>query len=181
MKKNSKLALTVRDITLIGMMVAIIEVCKVAMTHLPNIELTTFWVIMFSLYLGKRIYYAIPAFILIEGAIYGFGLWWIMYLYLWPLVAIATRFIRKSDSVLTFSIFSGTVGLLFGFLGAIPYIFIGASDGGLMNGFRVAAAWWVAGIPWDLVHGAGNFLLMLVLYHPITLVMKQTKRFTDIV
>ncbi len=179
MKNNNKFVLTIKDITLIGLMVAVIEVCKVTMAHIPNVELTTFWVIMFSLYLGKRIYYAIPVFILIEGMMYGFGLWWIMYLYLWPSLAILTRLFRKSDSVLTFSIFSGMYGLLFGLFGAIPYIFVGASDGGLMNGFRVAAAWWVAGIPWDLVHGIANFVLMLVLYHPISLVMKQTRRFVE--
>lgn len=179
MKKNNKLVLTIKDITLIGLMVAVIEVCKVALAHIPNIELTTFLVIMFSLYLGKRIYYAIPVFILIEGVMYGFGLWWIMYLYLWPSLAILTRLFRKSGSVLTFSIFSGMYGLLFGFFGAIPYIFVGAAEGGLLNGFRVAVAWWIAGIPWDLVHGIGNFVIMLVLYHPISHVMKQVRKFID--
>ena len=179
MKKNNKLVLTIKDITLIGLMVAVIEVCKVALAHIPNIELTTFLVIMFSLYLGKRIYYAIPVFILIEGVMYGFGLWWIMYLYLWPSLAILTRLFRKSGSVLTFSIFSGMYGLLFGFFGAIPYIFVGAAEGGLMNGFRVAVAWWIAGIPWDLVHGISNFIIMLVLYHPIANVMKLTRKYMD--
>ena len=40
---------SVRDITLIGMMIAIIEVCKVTMMGIPNVELTSFWVIMFTL------------------------------------------------------------------------------------------------------------------------------------
>lgn len=177
MTPKNKITLTIKDIALIGMMVAVIEVCKALMAHIPNIELTTFWIIMFSLYLGKRIYYAIPVFILIEGAIYGFGLWWIMYLYLWPSLAILTRLFKKSDSALTFSIFSGLYGLLFGLFGSIPYIFIGSMDGGLMNGLKVAFAWWVAGIPWDLVHGIGNFIIMLVLFHPITIVMKQTRKF----
>lgn len=177
--KNSKLALTVKDIALIGMMVAVIEVSKAALSHLPNIELTTFWIIMFSLYLGRRIYYAIPVFILIEGAIYGFGLWWIMYLYMWPSLAILTRLFRKSESVITFSMFSGIYGLLFGFFCAIPYIFIGSMEGGFMNGLKVAFAWWVSGIPWDLVHGIANFIIMLVLYHPITIVMKQTRKFVS--
>ena len=76
--------ITVRDITLIGMMVAVIEVCKAALSFLPNIELTTFWLILFTLYFGRKILLVIPVFILIEGCIYGFGLWWVMYLYMWP-------------------------------------------------------------------------------------------------
>lgn len=175
--KRRHSGLTIADIALIGMMVAVIEVCKVALIHLPNIELTTFWVIMFSLYLGNRIFYAIPVFILIEGAMFGFGLWWIMYLYMWPSLALLARLFHKSSSALTFSMLSGVYGLLFGLFCSIPYIFIGAGAGGLLNGFRVAFAWWIAGIPMDLIHGIGNFLLMLVLYHPITLVMKKTRKY----
>ena len=38
--------ISIKDITLIAMMVAIIEVCKVTLSFLPNIEVTTFWLIM---------------------------------------------------------------------------------------------------------------------------------------
>ena len=77
-EKNGKL--TVQDVCLIGMMVAIIEVSKVALSGLPNVELTSFWIILFSIYLGKRVYYAVPVFILLEGLMYGIQIWWIMYL-----------------------------------------------------------------------------------------------------
>ena len=42
--------LSIKDITLIAMTVALIEVCKVTLSFLPNIELTTFWLIMFTIY-----------------------------------------------------------------------------------------------------------------------------------
>ena len=67
--------LPVKDMALIGLMVALIEVCKLTMSALPNIELTTFWVILFTLYFGKKIYFVIPVFIFLEGLIYGFGFW----------------------------------------------------------------------------------------------------------
>ena len=57
--------ITVRDITIIGIMVALIEVCKITMAALPNIELTTFWIIMFTLFLGKKSIFAVPVFILL--------------------------------------------------------------------------------------------------------------------
>ena len=65
--------LTARDITIMALMVAIIEVSKVALAQIPNVELTSFWIIMFTLYFGPRIFYVIPVFILIEGLMYGFG------------------------------------------------------------------------------------------------------------
>lgn len=171
-KNRGRKRITAKDIALIGMMIAVIEVSKFALAQVPNVELTTFWIIMFTLYLGNRIFYVIPAFILIEGAVFGFQLWWVMYLYAWPLLALVTIAMRKKNTYLGCTILSGVFGLLFGLLCAIPYIFTGAFDGGLMNGFRVAFTWWVAGIPFDLVHGIGNIVIMLVLYYPITKAMQ---------
>ena len=62
---------------------------------------------------------------------------------------------------------SGIFGLLFGFLCAIPYLFV--------SGLAGAFAYWIAGIPFDLIHGIGNFVIMLVLYYPIRTVMAQTR------
>ena len=163
-QKQSK-GLTARDITIMALMVAIIEVSKVALAQVPNVELTSFWIIMFTLYFGPRIFYVIPVFILIEGLMYGFGLWWIMYLYAWPMLALVVLLLRKMNTAWDWSFVSGLFGLLFGFLCAIPYIFT--------SGFAGAVAWWIAGIPWDLVHGIANFIIMLVLYKPIKLVMAK--------
>lgn len=170
---------TAIDIALIGMMIAVIEVSKFALSGLPNIELTTFWIIMFTLYLGNRIFYVIPAFILIEGSIYGFHLWIIMYMYAWPLLALATLPFRKRNSYFGCAVLSCVFGLLFGLLCSIPYVVTGAFDGGLMNGIRVAFTWWVAGIPWDLVHGIGNLVIMLVLYFPVSKAMQLANKIVE--
>ena len=151
--------LTTKDIALIGMMIATIEIVKRALAFLPNVELVTLLVILYTLYFGKRIFAVIPAFILLEGTMYGFGLWWLMYLYVWPLLACLTLLFRKQESVWFWSILSGAFGLAFGLLCAIPYIFLSGPKG--------AFAWWVAGIPYDVLHCVSNFILCLVLYKPL--------------
>ncbi len=163
------------DISLMALMVAIIEVCKIALAEIPNVELTSFWLIIFSKHFGKKVYFVIPAFILLEGVIFGFGLWWIMYLYAWPLLVLVTRIFRKNDSPFTWAVISGTFGLLFGLMCAVPYFFIGL-DGGIMGGLKTAFSWWVAGIPWDLIHGAANFAVMLLLYNPISKAIKGIQK-----
>ena len=170
MKKN-----VVKDVATVGLMVAFIEAEKFALAGIPNVELTSFFLIMFALYFGRLIYFAIPVFILIEGAVYSFGLWWIMYLYAWPLLVLATRLIGKRLSGFGLAMLSGAFGLSFGALCAIPYIFIGTFDGGVLQGLKVAAAYWVAGIPFDIIHGVANFMIMLLLYKPIVRVMKRVK------
>lgn len=161
------------DVALVALMVAVIEVCKFAMIALPNINLTAFWLVLFSKYFGNKVYYVVPVFTLIEGVIFGFNLWWISYLYTWPLLVLIARLFRKSDSVLTWSIISGIFGLFFGALCAIPYIFTGTD---LKSGLAAAFSWWVAGIPWDIAHCVGNFALMMLLYKPLGKVIENVKK-----
>lgn len=174
MEKKRHKGISINDIALMGVMVAVIEVCKAALAFLPNIELTSFWIIMFTLLFQWRICFVIPVFILVEGAIYGFGLWWVMYLYAWPLLALIAYFCREQESVWFWSFLSSMFGFFFGLLCALPYVVIGMADsirGGLYAGF----SWWVAGIPFDIIHGIGNFVLMAVLYKPVRLTMRRVR------
>ena len=162
-----------RDVATVGLMVAAIEVCKLFMQSMPNIEMTSFFVILFSLFYPRLMLYAVPAFTLIEGMIYGFGLWWVMYLYAWPLLAVVTCAFARVDSAFFWAIVSGAFGLMFGLLCAIVYFFIGFAGGGLMQGLTQMFAWWVAGIPFDLIHGISNFAIMLALYRPISNLLRR--------
>ena len=159
---------TAFDVALVALMVAVIEVFKFAMIGLPNIELTSFWLILFSKNFGKRVYFVVPVFTLIEGMIFGFNLWWISYLYVWPLLVFVTQIFKKSDSALTWAVISAVFGLSFGFLCALPYLFTGTD---LQSGLTIVFSQWVAGIPWDITHCIGNFVLTLLLYKPLSEVM----------
>ena len=167
-----------RDVATVGLMVAAIEACKLVMQAMPNIEMTSFLIILFTLFYPRLTLYAIPAFTLIEGMLYGFGIWWVMYLYAWPLLALVTRAFSRSDSAFFWAIVSGAFGLMFGALCAIPYFFIGFISGGFAQGFAQMFAWWVAGIPFDLIHGVSNFAIMLALYQPISSLLRRMPQIT---
>ena len=164
---------TAFDVALVALMVAVIEVFKFAMIGLPNIELTSFWLILFSKNFGKRVYFVVPVFTLIEGMIFGFNLWWISYLYVWPLLVFVTQIFKKSDSALTWAVISAVFGLSFGFLCALPYLFTGTD---LQSGLTIVFSQWVAGIPWDITHCIGNFVLTLLLYKPLSEVMLKIQQ-----
>lgn len=157
--------LTARDIAEIGVMIGALEAAKHALAFLPNVELVTLFIILYTLSFKDKIVFVIPAFILLEGCWYGFGLWWVMYAYIWPLLALFTYLLRKQESVWVFSVLSGAFGLGFGALCSVPYFFIG--------GGRTAFAWWVAGIPFDIIHGISNFVLCRVLFLPLKNVCKR--------
>lgn len=164
-------SLTARDIAMIGMMTAVIVASKEALSFLPNIELVSFWMIMFTLYFGWRVWFVVPIFIILECAIYSFGIWNLMYLLAWPVLVLIAWLLRRVDSAWLWAIISGAFGLSYGFLCTLVYAFFMIRSSGVAVGLSTAAAWWVAGIPYDIVHCIGNFALMLALYHPIRKVM----------
>lgn len=159
-----RVRISVYDIVIIGMMTAALESAKMALSFVLNVELVTLLIILFTLTIGKRVYYAIAAFVLVEGILYGFGIWWIMYVYMWPMLAFVTWLLRKQKDTFCFALLSGVFGLGFGAMCSIPYLFIG--------GIHTAFAWWVSGIPFDMIHGVSNFVLMLVLYKPLRRVLE---------
>ncbi len=173
MKAQQKTA--VFDMALVAMMVAVIEVFKFAMVGLPNIELTSFWLILFSKNFGKKVYFVVPVFTLLEGMIFGFNLWWISYLYTWPILILVTKIFQKNDSTTLWAVISAVFGLSFGALCAIPYIFTGTD---LTSGLTLAFNWWIAGIPWDIAHCIGNFALMMLLYKPLSKVMLRLQNYS---
>lgn len=165
MAAENRAKLTVREIALMGVMTALLEAAVHIMAPLPNVEPVTLLVILYTLFLGKKVIYILAAYILFEGCWYGFNIWWISYLYIWPLLAFLTYLFRKEQSVWFWSILAGIFGLLFGSLCSIPYFFIGGSAAGF--------AWLVAGIPFDVIHCAANFVLCMVLFVPLNRILKQ--------
>ncbi len=99
--------ISVYDIVLIGVMVAALESVKLVLSFLPNVELVTLLIILFTLAFGKKTYYAVVSFVVLEGLLYGFGIWWVMYIYTWPLLVCFTRILRRQKDGMTFALLSG--------------------------------------------------------------------------
>lgn len=151
--------LTIREIALFGVLGALTFGAKYVMSFLPNIEPVSLMVMLFAVVFGKKSIYPIYLYVLLEILFYGLGLWNINYLYIWAVLAIAAYFLRKAEGVLPWAILSGCFGLLFGALCAPVDIVIG--------GFGYAITKWISGIPFDLAHCAGNFVIALLLFAPL--------------
>ncbi|MGB4661464.1 MAG: hypothetical protein WBI07_19990, partial [Mobilitalea sp.] len=103
--------------------------------------------------------------------IYGIGLWWINYLYVWTVLFIVTLLLRKVRSPYIWAAISGLFGLSFGALCSIPYFITGGVPTGL--------AYWIAGIPFDITHGIANFIVCLVLFYPLHVLLENINRRTE--
>lgn len=158
----------IKDIVIIGLLTAILIIVQVGLSFLPNIELITTLIILYTLLFGRKTLCIISAFVLVEGLIYGMGLWWFNYLYVWFILYAIVRLLRKNQSPVVWAIVASAYGFSFGALCSIPYFITGGIPSGV--------AYWVAGIPFDVIHGISNFIIAFVAYLPFYYVMKRLKR-----
>ena len=142
-----------------ALLAALLMVSKFALDGLPNIELVSLLLILYTLEWPGLALPALYAYVFLYGLMNCFGLWWFGQLYIWlPLVG-AAWLLRRWDHPLLWAMVSGGYGLSYGALYALSYA--------AMNGPAAGVAWWITGIPFDLIHGAGNFVAALVLYRPL--------------
>ena len=151
--------LTVRELVLFAVLGAMTFAAKMAMAQFPNIEPVSLLVMLLAVCFGWKGLYAVYLYVLLEFAMWGIGLWSVCYLYVWLILFVLARLLRRMESPLGWAALSGCFGLLFGALCALVYWVTG--------GWAAAVSWWVSGIPMDLVHGVGNFAIALVLFKPL--------------
>lgn len=148
-----------RQAALYGILGGLLFAAKLAMAGLPNIEPVSLLVMLYAVCFGWQGLYAVCLYVLLEFTLWGVGLWSACYLYVWPALFCLARLLRRMESPLGWAALSGCFGLLFGALCAPVYW--------LTGGWALAVSWWVSGLPMDLLHGAGNFVLALTLFSPL--------------
>ena len=162
---NRKNALSIQEIALFGVLGALTFALQVAMAPLPNIEPVSLLIMIFAAVFGWKCLYPVYIFVIMEILFYGINTWNIYYLYVWTVLAFGAIMLRKSQNPLAWAMLSGVFGLMFGALCGIVDIFIG--------GFAYAGTKWVSGIPFDLLHCGGNFVIALIMFKPLRAVMEK--------
>ena len=160
-----KKVLTVREVTLFGVLAALTFGAKVAMSYLPNIEPVTLFLLVFGAVFGWKSLFIVYVYVLAEILFYGIGTWNINYLYIWAIPAMIGWLLRKWKNPVIWAVVSGLFGLLFGLLCAPVDICIG--------GLGYAISKWISGIPFDAMHCAGNFAMALLLFVPIKKLLQR--------
>lgn len=130
---------------------------KLCMATLPNIEPVTLTLTLYTLLFGWQSVFIVMVYIFLEIAFYGFSLWSIGYLYIWLVLVVVTKLIMNiSDcNVKLIALWNGLFGFMFGAL-YIPLYIITSDLGNVIT-------WWVAGIPYDLIHGISNLIISILI------------------
>lgn len=157
--------LSLREVAILSLMAAVIFASKVAMSMLPNIHLVAVLLMLCTVGFGWKAMYTVFIYVMLEGLVYGMNIWWIPYLYIWPLLVVLTMVVRHTNSYWMYAILAGCFGLLFGAMCAIVTA--------VTSGVEAAIVWWQAGIPYDLIHGVSNFIITLVVLPPLDKVFRK--------
>lgn len=161
-------------IAVFAMLGTILFLSKQVLAFLPNVELVSTLTMVYTLVYRRQALIPIFLFILMQGVVAGFGLWWVPYFYLWPFLWGVTMLLpRKLPPKLAkpvYAVVCGLFGLAFGTLYAPfqTFAFFGGD-------WSKTPAWIIAGLPWDAVHALGNFSLGLLIVPLETLLRRLEK------
>ena len=163
-----KAKITVREIALFGILGGLTFGLKFAMSWLPNIEPVSLLVMLFAVTFGVKCLFPIYVYVAMELLLYGIGDWSLMYLYLWPLLALLAWAMRKVEDPLAWALLSAVFGLFFEILGSPVYM--------LFGGFAYAVSKCISGILFSIYHCAGNFVIALFLFVPLRKLLEKLCR-----
>lgn len=151
------------------MLGAVMYCSKIFMEFLPNVHLLGVFTIAFTLVYRKKALYPIYVYVMLNGLLAGFNMWWIPYLYIWTILWGVTMRLPKNAPKIVYMLVCSAHGFLFGTLYAPAQAIMFGLD------FKGTIAWIIAGLPYDCIHGVAN-LCVGILIVPIVKLLKKLDR-----
>lgn len=154
-----------KDIAIIGLLSASITVGKLVLSLIPNVEIVSLLFIIYTIIFGIKHSIIISIiFSTTEIFIYGLSTWLLAYYLIWPILIIITYIVQKTiRSEYGYATVAGLFGLFFGAFFAVVESFF--------YGYAYGITYWIRGIPFDILHGVSNFIIVLIFFNPATKVM----------
>ncbi len=175
MKKNRRYQRRrIFEICVFAMLASVMFCSKIVMEALPNVHLLGTLTMVYTLVFRVRALIPIYLYVLLNGLYAGFNLWWVPYLYIWTILWGITMLLPKKMPPSVAAIVYPTVCALHGLAFGLLYAPAEAAMYGLSA--EQTLVWILEGIPYDLIHMAGNFatgLLILPLYKVLSRLVKD--------
>lgn len=169
--------LKLKDIVILALMAALMAASDFAMEWLPNVHLVGVLIAATTAVYRRYALLPIYVYVLIQGIVGGFNLWWIPYLYVWAVLWGAVMLIPKSlperIKTVLYIAFCALHGFLFGTLYAPAQALMFGLD------LKGTLAWIATGFYFDLLHGIGNLILGTLLIYPIVKILKHTDKYVS--
>ena len=168
--------LKLKDIAVLSLMGALMFAGDVLLEMLPNIHLVGVLIVVTTVVYSKWAILAIYVYVLMQGLLSGFNLWWVGYIYVWDflwlfVMLIPQRLPQKAKNVLYIAV-CALHGYMFGLLYAPSQVLL-FFDGD----FSRMIPWIIKGIPADITHGTSNLILGTLIILPAVKILKLTNKY----
>ena len=153
------------------MLGALMLVSKTLLEAVPNIHPVTMLIIVYTVVYRKKAIFPLLVYLVLDTAKWGL-MTMVPYFYIFPLCWLCTLAVPQGISLvkrqICYTLICTAFGLFFGTLYApwAALIFLKSFD------ISKILAWIVAGIPYDLIHAAGNFAASLLVIPLVKLLRK---------
>jgi hypothetical protein len=155
------------------MLAATITSGKLALSFIPNVEIVTILIVLYSTVFGKKI--AIPAvviFCFVEIFLYGFSYWVITYFIYWDALAFfAALLSKKTKNAAFFTLYAVVMTVFFGILSSIVDTFFSSSP----DPFRFFMIRYLNGIAFYVTQIVCNAVLFPVAFERMRKVLEKLK------
>lgn len=167
--------LAVRYTALVGIMAAVIECAKLALMALPNIEVVSLLIAVFSYAFGWAGLLASLVFVSIEPLVWGMGSWFISYLIYWPLLSAVFFFLgrRRVRGRFTVAAVAVVLTLFFGVLTSL--VDVGLFSGSFDRFFYRFGIYYARGVLFYVLHVASNAVIFLFVFKSLLDVTEKIK------
>lgn len=162
--------ITVREMVVFALLGAIMFISKQILEFLPNIHMLGMLTMLYTVVYRKKALIPIYIFVLLEGIIAGFSMWWIPYLYiwtvLWGITMLLPKKMSKKAAIPIYAAVCALHGLSYGTLYS-PFQAIW-----MKFNLKTTVSWIIAGIPWDVVQAVGNLIFGTMIV-PLSKLLKK--------
>ena len=156
---------------------SIIFASKIVLEVLPNVHTVTLFIVCFSFVYGFKALIPTYIYVFLVGFYYGFPMWWLPYIYLWPVQCLVANLVPKKikyrTGMIVFPVLCGLLGITYGTLYAPAQAIM------FKLSFESTLTWIATGFPFDIIHGVSNFFMGLLVM-PLAGLIKKLHELTKI-
>ena len=163
--------LTVREIALFGAIMYVLVQVKAV----PNFHPLALFIGALTIVYRFKALIPLYVYVMLEGILGGFGIWWWPYLYiwtiLWAMIMLIPRGLHEITAAVLVTVASALFGLGFGtFYSPFQcYVFN-------KGNWHMTWIWILNGIPFDVFHAVGNFASSILVIPFVRLLCRLDKR-----
>lgn len=165
--------LKTKDIAIFAVIAAMMLASKKLMELIPNVHLLGMFIVALTVVYRTRALIPIYVYVLLDGMFGGFSTWWLPYLYiwavLWGLTMLIPRKLSEPVKAVLYILACGLHGFAFGLLYMPAQMVTFGYD------LELGIAWWMAGLPFDIIHGISNLCVGFLIY-PMIRILKILKK-----